>query len=200
MEDDEGQEKTKDDRRKQREEKPRDSLNLDICSQQIPDQLSKSCGDQTQTSTVPPTITASPLANNMASAERTFPGAAYLLDAGMYWEQNSVHHNLSERVLHPDSCEHGPAGQRVDGAVHEGVEPNEADHLIGKVFGGLDPRIIRLAGTLKETGPLNTALMSAMLYTHTAEPRKMELRGEETREQVKATEGKQSVVVLMTVR
>lgn len=25
-------------------------------------------------------------------------------------------------------------------------------------------------------GPLNTALMSAMLYTHTAEPRKMELR------------------------
>lgn len=62
--------------------------------------------------------------------------------------QNSVHHNLSQGVVHPDACEHGSAGQRVHGAVHQRVEPDETDHLIREVFGGLDLRVIRLAGTL----------------------------------------------------
>ena len=64
--------------------------------------------------------------------------------------QNSVHHNLSQGVVDSDPCEHGSAGQRVDRAVHERVEPDETDHLIREVFGGLDPWIIRLAGTLKD--------------------------------------------------
>lgn len=63
---------------------------------------------------------------------------------------NSVHHNLSQGVVHPDTCEHRSAGQRVDRAVHERVESNETDHLIWEVFGGLDPCIISLAGTLTE--------------------------------------------------
>lgn len=63
---------------------------------------------------------------------------------------NSVHHNLSQGVVHPDTCEHRSTGQRVDRAVHEGVESNETDHLIWEVFGGLDPCVISLAGTLME--------------------------------------------------
>lgn len=63
--------------------------------------------------------------------------------------KNSVHHNLSQGVVHSDTCEHGSASQRVDRAIHKRVESNETDHLIREVFGGLDPWIICLTGTLK---------------------------------------------------
>lgn len=65
--------------------------------------------------------------------------------------QNSVHHNLSQGVVHTDTCEHWSASQRVDRAIHKRVESNETDHLIWEVFGGLDPCIICLAGTLMKT-------------------------------------------------
>lgn len=61
---------------------------------------------------------------------------------------NSVHHDLSQGVVYSDSCEHGSASQGVDRAMHKRVESNETDHLIWEVFGGLDPWIICLAGTL----------------------------------------------------
>lgn len=64
------------------------------------------------------------------------------------FRHHSVHHNLGQGVVGSDACEDGAAGQRVDGAVHERVEPNEADHLVREVFGGLDPGVVGLAGTL----------------------------------------------------
>lgn len=64
--------------------------------------------------------------------------------------QDSVHHNLGKGVVHSDACEHRSASQRVDGVIHERMESNETDHLIWKVFRGLDPRVIRPAGTLKD--------------------------------------------------
>lgn len=64
------------------------------------------------------------------------------------FRHHSVHHNLGQGVVGSDVCEDGAAGQRVDGAVHERVEPNEADHLVREVFGGLDPGVVGLAGTL----------------------------------------------------
>ena len=49
-------------------------------------------------------------------------------------------------------------------------------------------------------GPLNTALMSAMLYTHTAEPRKMELTEkwkQETRLKLREENERPQVVLMM---
>lgn len=64
--------------------------------------------------------------------------------------QNSVHHDLSDGVVHSDTCEHRLASQRVDRAIHKRVESNETDHLIWEVFGGLNLCVICLARTLKE--------------------------------------------------
>lgn len=64
--------------------------------------------------------------------------------------QNSVHYNLSEGVVHADAREHGPSGQSVDGAIHQGVESNETDHVVREVFGRLDLCVVRAAGTLME--------------------------------------------------
>lgn len=63
---------------------------------------------------------------------------------------HSVDHNLSQDVVRSDACEERPAGQRGDGAVHERVEPDEADHLVREVFGRLDLGVVGLAGTLME--------------------------------------------------
>lgn len=63
---------------------------------------------------------------------------------------HSVDHDLSQRVVRSDAREERPAGQRVDGAMHERVEADEADHLVREVFGGLDLGVVSLAGTLVE--------------------------------------------------
>lgn len=65
--------------------------------------------------------------------------------------RNPVHHNLSQGVVHSDTRENRSSGQRVDRAMHERVKSNETDHLVWEVFGGLDPCIVGLAGTLMET-------------------------------------------------
>lgn len=62
--------------------------------------------------------------------------------------RHPVHHNLGQGVVSSDPCEERPAGQRVDGPVHERVEPDEGDHLVREVFGGLDLGVVGLAGTL----------------------------------------------------
>ena len=62
---------------------------------------------------------------------------------------DAVHHDLRERVLGAHQLEDGPAVQREHRAVHQRVEAHEADHLIGEVLGGLDLRVVRLAGALR---------------------------------------------------
>lgn len=62
---------------------------------------------------------------------------------------NPVHHNVSKGVIHSDTCEDRSSSQRVNWVVHQRVKSNKTDHLIWKVFGGLDSWIIRLTGALK---------------------------------------------------
>lgn len=64
--------------------------------------------------------------------------------------QNSVHHDVSQGVVHPDTCEHRASRQRVNGTIHERVESDEADNLIWEVFGGFDLGIVRLTGALRD--------------------------------------------------
>lgn len=76
---------------------------------------------------------------------------------------HSVNHNLSQGVVLSDTCEERPAGQRVDRAVHERVEPDEADHLVWEVFGRLDLGIVGLTGTLMEGMSSTELLLMNML-------------------------------------
>lgn len=63
---------------------------------------------------------------------------------------HAVHGDLHQTVVSVDACEDGLPRDRVDGAVHEGVEADEADDLVGEVFGALDARVIGAAGTLSD--------------------------------------------------
>ena len=63
--------------------------------------------------------------------------------------RDPVHHDLRECVVGAHQLEDGPAVQREHRAVHQRVEADEAHHLVGEVFGGLDLGVVGLAGTLR---------------------------------------------------
>lgn len=61
-----------------------------------------------------------------------------------------VHHNLGEPIVHVDAREHRRSRHRVHRLVHQRVPPDETDHLIREVPGGLYERIVGLAWALNE--------------------------------------------------
>lgn len=63
---------------------------------------------------------------------------------------HAVHSDLRQTVVSVDACEDRLACDWVDRAVHEGVEPDEANDLVGEVFGALDAWVIGAAGALSE--------------------------------------------------
>lgn len=59
-----------------------------------------------------------------------------------------VHYNLGEPVVHIDPLEGWASRGWVHSLVHQRVPPDEADDVVGEVSGGLDQRVVGLAGAL----------------------------------------------------